>query len=367
MDLFTKSELKNGSTSTTLSSFKKAQKVWLPRQVLFTPEAMEEPYGQEIFERISTLNLPIEILKSNRLAGLRGTNERETYKKAKSTLAIVKAPPSAFQLSPIPPSADWQFHLAQGCPAHCQYCYLAGSLSGPPVIRVYANLPQILENLNCYQQAALTTFEASCYTDPLSIEHLTGGLAKTIRHFSTMDQSQLRFVTKFAAVKPLLSLEHNNKTRCRISLNVPIISQRLEGGTATIPERLQALRKLALPKEQGGGGYPVGVVLAPIMPIENWKEQYAALLNVIKTTLDFPCDLTFETISHRFTPGSKKTLLDWYPNTSLDMNEESRAVKQTKFGGLKYVYTPVEMKDLRTFFQAEIAKRFPEAPLLYWT
>ena len=52
------------------------------------------------------------------------------------------AAPGAAKLQPIPPSADWQFHLAEGCPAHCQYCYLAGSLAGPPVIRAFANLPE---------------------------------------------------------------------------------------------------------------------------------------------------------------------------------------------------------------------------------
>jgi spore photoproduct lyase len=40
--------------------------------------------------------------------------------------------------------------LAEGCPAHCQYCYLAGSLSGPPVTRVYANIEEILDGLSDY-------------------------------------------------------------------------------------------------------------------------------------------------------------------------------------------------------------------------
>jgi spore photoproduct lyase len=363
MDLFTE-----------ISSEKKAQmpvskalKQWMPRQVLFTPESLEEAYGVELYDRIRSLNLPVEVLKNNRLTGLRGATERETYKLAKTTMAVVKAPPSAFKLTPIPPSADWQFHLAQGCPAHCQYCYLAGSLSGPPVIRVFSNLPSILENLQSYQGNTLTTFEASCYTDPLGIEHLTGGLSKTISHFSTMQNSQLRFVSKFAAVEPLLSLEHNNRTRCRISLNASVISKRLEGGTASIPERLQALRKLALPKEEGGGGYPVGVVLAPIMPIPDWEAHYGELLQQLKAALDFDCDLTFELISHRFTPGSKEVLLDWYPATSLDMDEATRSIKRNKFGGTKYVYTPDVMKALRRFFEQEIKALFPQASILYWT
>jgi spore photoproduct lyase len=351
--------------------FKKAErtpKLWMPKQVLFTPEALEEPYGQKIYERIKELNLPLEILKNNRVTGLRGATERETYKIAKSTLAIVKAPASAFRLSPIPPSADWQFHLAQGCPAHCQYCYLAGSLQGPPVIRVYANLPSILDNLKVYEKEDnITSFEASCYTDPLSIEHLTGGLQKTIEYFSTRQNAHLRFVTKFDAVEPLISIKHNNKTRCRVSLNAEPISRRLEGGTSSIDARLKALRKLAMPKVDGGGGYPIGVVLAPIIPIPDWQQQYEALFNQLQQQLDFSCDLTFELITHRFTPGSKQTLQEWYPNSSLEMNESSRAVKKNKFGGTKYVYTQDVMKTLRSFLEKKITEGFAEAKILYWT
>lgn len=346
----------------------KPGKIWMPRRITFTPEAYDEPYGKQIFERVSHLNLPVEILKNNRLTGIKGATERETYKLAKSTLAIVTAPPSAFKLQPIPPSADWQFHLAQGCPAHCQYCYLAGSLSGPPVIRVYANLPSILENLAGYEKPGqVTSYEASCYTDPLSIEHLTGGLAETIRYFSHRPYGHLRFVSKFDAVDSLLGLEHNGHTRVRLSLNAEPVSKRLEGGTSPVEARIKALRKLALPKEQGGGNYPIGVVLAPIMPIPGWQQHYGSLLDQLLQNLNFPHDLTFELISHRFTPGSKDVLMEWYPNTSLDLSEEGRAVKRNKFGGIKYVYAKEMMKELRSFFESEISRKFPHAKVLYWT
>ena len=343
-------------------------RLWMPEQALFTPDALLEPWGQQIRSRLESLNIPIEELPRNRLSGLRGENERETYSIAKRTLAVVTAPPSQFKLSPIPPSADWQFHLAQGCPAHCQYCYLAGSLQGPPVIRVYANLPQILENLAAYEQPEqATTYEVSCYTDPLGIEHLTGSLAECVRYFGTREQGYLRWVSKFDAVDGLLDLPHNGHTHCRVSVNAEPVSRFLEGGTASVRSRLQALRRLALPKAQGGGGYPVGLVIAPIMPIDDWQEHYTELLDQIESALDFDCDLTFELISHRFTPKSKSVLQSWYPKTKLDLDEEKRSLKRNKFGGVKYVYDSDTMKTLRRFFESEIAKRFPQGRILYWT
>lgn len=167
-------------------------RLWVPRQVLVTPEALRWKHGQAILERAADLGSDIIELKSNRLTGLRSGTEREEYVRAKTALAVVVASESSRKLQPIPPSADWQFHIAEGCPAHCQYCYLAGSLSGPPVTRVYANLSEILDGLPKFLGAGQvtsasgdrrhegTTFEVSCYTDPLGIEHLTGSLAECI-------------------------------------------------------------------------------------------------------------------------------------------------------------------------------------------
>jgi spore photoproduct lyase len=345
-----------------------AAKLWLPKRVVFTPDALEEPFGQQMLTRVRAQGLEVELLKNNRLTGVRGEDPRDTYRRAKSTLAVVCAPPGALRLQPTPPSADWQMNLAEGCPAHCQYCYLAGSLSGPPVVKAFANLPQLLENTQRYEQAGrITSFEVSCYTDVLGIEHLTGSLAECIRYYGQREGTHLRFVSKYDHVDSLLALPHHGRTRARFSLNAETLVRQLEGGTASVEARLQALRKLALPREQGGGGYPVGVVLAPIMPLPGWQEAYRHLLDRLASALDFACDLTAECITHRFTPGSKQVLQQWYPNTSLDLEEATRAVKRNKFGGTKFVYQPADMRTLKTFFYEEWQARFPQAPLLYWT
>src|SRR5919106_657419 len=83
-----------------------------------------------------------------------------------------------------------------------------------------------------------TTYEASCYTDPLGIEHLTGSLAKAIRHFGEWKAPvQLRFTTKYDNVDSLLALAHSNHTRIRFSINSAPVA-RFEGGTAIMPARL---------------------------------------------------------------------------------------------------------------------------------
>jgi spore photoproduct lyase len=251
--------------------------LWTPARVLVTRSAADLPHGADIVARCEAAGVEdITILTGDRLPALGVDNDRAAYALAKRTLAVVVAPPSKRRLQPIPPSADWRIDLAQGCPGHCQYCYLAGSLSGPPITRVYANLPEILAGMDEHvgrgtitstseaRSGEGTTFEASCYTDPLALEHLTGSLSATIAHVGTHDWAGpvgLRFTTKYDNVIPLLDLPHARRTRVRVSVNADEIAGRFEGGTARLAQRLAALRALAL------AGYRVGLTIAPIMPI----------------------------------------------------------------------------------------------------
>jgi spore photoproduct lyase len=350
-------------------------RLWRPKRVLVTRSAREWDHGRAILARVRGLGLPVEELPSDRLGLAFPDDPRRAYAEAKATLAVVVAPPSKLKLQPIAPSADWRVDLAEGCPAHCNYCYLAGSLKGPPVTKVYANLPEILAVLpdhlgrgkvtsrSVRRRHEGTTYEASCYTDPLGIEHLTGSLSALIAHLGAWDaDAQLRFTTKFDAVDPLLGLAHNGRTRIRVSLNPPLFA-RFEGGTAPVAARLRAMRRMA------DAGYRIGLTIAPIITADGWQQAYAALIADVAAALEGAPDpdLTAELITHRFTAGSKAVLESWYPGSCLDMSAERRAEKRTKFGALKQVYDKDTMAELKAFFHAEIEAKLPAARILYWT
>ena len=116
-------------------------------------------------------------------------------------------------------------------------------------------------------------------------------------------------------------------------------------------------------------GYPIGLTIAPIMDIPNFQGEYGALLESVAAALDgIPnVDLTAELITHRFTPGSKEVLLDWYPKTPLDLDERTRSQKRTKFGSLKYVYPAGKMKEMRLTLESTIKHLLPYTQILYWT
>ena len=343
---------------------------WTPKRVLVTPAALGWAHGAAMVARAETLGCEVVQLKSDRLSGL-----PDTYRDAKTTLAIITASPSRRRLEPIPPSADWRFDLAAGCPAHCAYCYLAGSLAGPPIVRAYANLPEILDMLEpalghgAVTSAGIrasegTTYECSCYTDPLGIEHITGSLAATIAHFGAWQAPvQLRFTTKFDAVEPLLKIDHQGRTRVRFSVNSRGAG-RFEGGAPRMEHRLQALRAMAL------AGYPVGLTVAPILPLPLWAQEYDQLFADVATALDgtgAAAMLTVELITHRFTAKSKGVLTGWYPGSALDMDEANRTRKLTKFGSAKFVFPKTEMAAMRANLEASLQQHLPQTKLLYWT
>ncbi|MBB5710963.1 SPL family radical SAM protein [Sphingomonas xinjiangensis] len=348
---------------------------WRPRRVVATRSALALPHGRAILERAAGQGIDVVELPSDRITLAYSEDPKRAYAEAKATLAVVVAPPSKRRLQPIAPSADWRVDLAEGCPAHCSYCYLAGSLKGPPITRVYANIEEILDGLPAYlgqgtvtSRSATrahegTTFEASCYTDPLALEPLTGSLSTAIAWFGQWDaEVQLRFTTKFASVDPLLGLAHGGRTRMRASVN-PSAFARFEGGTARVSERLSALRRMAL------AGYPVGLTIAPIIAASGWQDAYGTLIEDAGAALGdlAGIDLTVELITHRFTAGSKAVLDSWYPGSSLDMTGENRSTKRTKFGTEKQVYDADTMRALRPFFQDRLSAALPAARILYWT
>jgi spore photoproduct lyase len=350
-------------------------RAWRPKRLLITRSAREHAHGRAIAARAADMGVEVIALPANQVRLPPQADERRAYAEAKATLAVVVAPPSKLKLQPIAPSADWRVDLAEGCPAHCAYCYLAGSLQGPPITRVYANLEEITAVLPSFLgQGRITsrsrarahegtTFEASCYTDPLAIEPVTGSLSALIRFFGAWEaDAQLRFTSKFGDVSTLLDLRHGGRTRMRASIN-PAAYHRFEGGTDRVVVRLAGLRAMAQ------AGYKVGLTIAPIIAAEGWREAYGELIAMAAEALSDieGLDLTAELITHRFTPGSREVLTSWYPGSDLEMDPELRAEKRTRFAGTKFVYPPQLMAELKGFFHAELARQLPQARILYWT
>lgn len=77
--------------------------------------------------------------------------------------------------------------------------------------------------------------------------------------------------------------------------------------------------------------------------------------------------MTFELIQHRFTGVAKDLILERFPKTKLDMEEEKRSLKWGRFGRFKYVYPKEQAEDIKQYLISLIEERFPNAHIKYFT
>lgn len=336
-----------------------------PERAFFEAEALDYPLGKTLYRKLPDVGVPVELIPShNRVTGIPGSSPMDAYHNAKRTLVVgVK---KTMDLEICKPSANYQFSLSTGCIGSCHYCYLQTTMGKKPYVRIYVNTQEILANVDSYIQKRaprLTFFEAASSSDPVGVEHLTGALKKAIEFFAQSKYGRLRIVTKFASVDSLLNLEHNGHTRFRFSLNSQYVIRNFEAMTATLEERIDAAGKIA------SAGYPLGFIIAPIMHYEGWQEEYADMLDKLQKKLN-PSnvkDLTFELIQYRFTKAAKNVILERFPTTKLNMNEETRKYKWGKYGRGKWVYPNEQAKELDEFLRAQIKEKFPYGRIQYFT
>ena len=338
----------------------------MPDRVFFIDNALDYPLGSKLYGYFKEHAIPVFITTIQNVSrNIPGSNETEKYAASKRSLVVRPKKSLAFDV--CRPSADYEFPLMTNCPGSCEYCYLQTTQGSKPYLTVYVNIEEIFDSIKKHIEKnnnELTTFEVASTGDPLSVEHITGSLARTIEFFGTLENGRLRLVTKFDMVDSLLSLEHNGHTRFRVSVNSRYVIKNFEHNTGSFDERINAASKISQ------AGYPIGFIVAPIMIYDDWKKEYLELFDDLKQNVDTAKSgqpVTFELIQHRFTPIAKSYILQRYPNTKLDMDEATRSVKWGKYGKFKYVYPKETAMDMKAYISGLISERFPDAVIEYFT
>ncbi|WP_027724325.1 spore photoproduct lyase [Tuberibacillus calidus] len=340
-------------------------KPFVPELVYIEPRALEYPLGRKLKKKFTDMGIEIrETTSHNQIRNFPGENHFQRYRLAKSTLVVGVRKTLHFDTSK--PSAEYAIPLATGCMGLCHYCYLQTTMGSKPYIRTYVNVDEIFDAAEKYMKERApepTRFEASCTSDIVGIDHLTHTLKRTIEYIGASNLGQLRFVTKFAHVDHLLDAKHNGRTRFRFSVNADYVIKFFEPGTSRLNERIEAARKVA------EAGYPLGFIVAPIYLHEGWKNGYREMFEKLEAELpDYAKkDLTFEFIQHRFTKPAKKVILQNYPMTKLELDEEKRKWKWGRYGIGKYVYKDEEQVEIRETLSGYLKRFFPEAKLEYFT
>lgn len=335
--------------------------MWQPKRVLFEAAALEYPRGEEMRRRFGREGIAVEVMgRGKRVTGIANTPTTRAFNQAKETLVVRVRNTKKFET--CKPSAHFQLPLASSCPGKCEYCYLHTTLGRKPYLRVYVNVEEILQRAGKYIEERLpetTVFEGAATSDPIPTEPYTGALASTIRYFARQPHARFRFVTKFTAVDSLLGAEHNGHTRIRFSVNTAEAIRRWEHETPSLKHRLEAMALVA------GAGYPIGVIIAPVILNDGWQQDYLGLLEQLAHSLSMVEDLTVEVILHRFTARAKKNIKEIFPGTTLPMEAEKRTFKYGQFGYGKYVYSKELYRETRDFFRKQIHRHLPHARLDY--
>ncbi|MCX7903231.1 MAG: spore photoproduct lyase [Caloramator sp.] len=337
-------------------------KKFIPSQIFVEKEALSYNLTYEIIKKAENLNIPV--IEDSFKKNIKNLSEQEFFSYSKRT--IILGVNKNKKLDSCKPSADFQFSLVSGCPGTCEYCYLQTKHASSPYIKVFVNINEILDNIQGYidkNKPNITTFELASISDPISVEHLTGSVSKTVEFFSKQEYGKLRLVTKFSNVDSLLNINHNKKTKIRFSINTDHIIKTYEHNTDPLDERLEAAAKVLQ------SDYDTGFIIAPIFIYDGWKKDYEdMLINLHNKLGDFSrSNLTFELIQYRFTLKSKDIILKRFPKTKLDLNEENRLRKWGPYGYYKYVYPKEQSSEIKEFFYDNLKKYFPNSTIEYFT
>ncbi len=333
--------------------------MFIPKRILFEKNARSYPLGEQIYQRFLTQKDVeiIELSKNKIKENIPGDTPQDFHMEGKNTLVVgVK---TGLKFQSCKPSAHYQLPLLSGCIGQCQYCYLNTNLGDKPYMRINVNSEDILHQADAYIKERLpeiTIFEGSATSDPVPVEPYSSLLKTAIEHFGKSSNGRFRFVTKFTDVDTLLELDHQGHTEIRFTLNTNQVIQNYERRTPSLEKRIEAARKVIT------SGYPSGFLIAPIFLYDNWKEDYKHLLLKLNDQLpeQLTHPITFEIISHRYTPRAKQVISEIYPEHQLPMKDEERSYKFGQFGYGKYVYPKESLSAIAAFFQEEIADIFKD-------
>ena len=158
-------------------------------------------------------------------------------------------------------------------------------------------------------------------------------------------------------VDDLLNLDHKGKVIIRMSVNPDDIIKQVEFGTSRLDGRIDAINKL---KE---AGYEIGILIAPVIFVDNWKDLYLELIKKLNEKLSpkVKKDTFFEIIFMTYSYVHTKINEEAFPNAINLYNKEI----MTGRGKGKYWYKEEMRKEGEEFFRENLKKYFPKNEILY--
>lgn len=201
-------------------------------------------------------------------------------------------------------------------------------------------------------------FEIGSNSDLILENMITGNLVWTIENFvKKSEKGLLTFPTKFDMVDPILDLDHQGKIIVRMSVNPQEIISKIEIGTSPLKNRVEAINKLKK------AGYKVGILIAPVILIEDWKEKYEGLVKYLceNLTEEAKKDIIFEIIFMTYSYIHKMINQEAFPDSINLYNKDLMTAR----GRGKYMYKKEVKEDGAEFFKEVLKRYFPNNEIKY--
>ncbi|WP_167957590.1 SPL family radical SAM protein [Anaerosporobacter faecicola] len=327
-----------------------------PTQIYYEPGIDEYALGKELRSKFADLPwIPID--NHNNIEELR-TKENSEFRNLKQLLILGTRKTHKYVENHK--VSDYLVpYTSSGCTAMCLYCYLVCNYNKCSYLRLFVNREQMMERLirNSNKSLKELTYEIGSNSDLVLENTITNNLPWTIENFLKSKKGRITFPSKFSMVDPLLPLDHQGRVIFRMSVNPESIIRDVEIGTSSLTNRIEALNKMA------EAGYHVGILVAPVILVDNWKLLYSELFDRLEAELSekMKKQMFIEVIFMTYSFVHRKINAEAFP----DAKELYDAEKMTGRGMGKYCYRNDFRSEGELFVHDEIERRFGPGKILY--
>lgn len=128
-------------------------------------------------------------------------------------------------------------------------------------------------------------------------------------------------------------------------------------GTSPLKNRVEAINKLKK------AGYPVGILIAPVVLVDNWKEKYEELVKYLQENLcdEVKKDVFFEIIFMTYSYVHNAINQEAFPDAINLYDKDLMMVR----GRGRYMYKKEIREDGSRFFEEIRKKYFPDNEIKY--
>ncbi|MCI8443877.1 MAG: spore photoproduct lyase [Clostridia bacterium] len=327
-----------------------------PKAIYFEKEILEYPLGKELMENYKEIP-KIEIQNHNNIEEMRKKQNKEFADMKRNLIIGIR---KTHKFVENHKTSDYLVpYTSSGCTAACMYCYLVCNYNKCAYLRLFVNRGQMLDKIIKTSEKAdkELTFEIGSNSDLILENTITNNLVWTIENFKNTTKGFLTFPTKFDMVDSILPLDHKGKVVIRMSVNPEEIINKVEFGTSRLKGRIEAINQLA------EAGYKIGMLIAPVILVDNWKELYENLMQRLYEELSEKVkkNAFFEIIFMTYSYVHTKINEEAFPNAISLYDKEI----MTGRGRGKYRYKDEVRKEGEIFLREQMQKYFPNNKIEY--